>query len=309
MDHLGNCRKRGPAIFFARLHRCGEEGEAFLFCKLCIDAFDDDAREVAAQAAVPSAAGCGSSPLGGAQRPGAAGLGGADLGGGTGGHCPKRGRDRPVVPVGRHPGVHHCHLRALHAEGTAVGRRSRHIPGWTGSFTGSPFPRPRSSWPPPISRRPPTRRVTSRRPPTGRSSLPLCRAPGRRCFWRPLHQLPGMATHLYRDMPFVMAPILWSTISKGFRKPAKMAERAHKDGLQVGYEQLPKPLRRSCGAPFGRANTPPAKSGCGRRVTGTRRGRRSCAITYARSSPFGARIRWLRAAISQRTTVISPGST
>ena len=50
------------------------------------------------------------------------------------------------------------------------------------------------------------------------------------------HQLPGMATHLYRDMPFVMAPILWSTISKGFRKPAKMAERAHKDGLQVGYD-------------------------------------------------------------------------
>ena len=42
------------------------------------------------------------------------------------------------------------------------------------------------------------------------------------------HQLPGMATHLYRDMPFVMAPILWSTISKGFGKPAKMAERAHK---------------------------------------------------------------------------------
>ena len=50
------------------------------------------------------------------------------------------------------------------------------------------------------------------------------------------YRLPGMATHLYRDMPFVMAPILWSTISKGFRKPAKMAERAHMDGLQVGYD-------------------------------------------------------------------------
>jgi hypothetical protein len=51
-----------------------------------------------------------------------------------------------------------------------------------------------------------------------------------------LSRLPGMATHLYRDMPFVMAPILWSTISGAFRKPAKIAERAHRDGIQIGYD-------------------------------------------------------------------------
>jgi hypothetical protein len=51
-----------------------------------------------------------------------------------------------------------------------------------------------------------------------------------------LCRLPYMASHVYRDMPFVMAPILWSTISSGFRKPPKMAERAHQDGIQVGYD-------------------------------------------------------------------------
>ena len=50
------------------------------------------------------------------------------------------------------------------------------------------------------------------------------------------HRLPGIATHLYRDMPFVMAPILWSRISKNFRMEAKLSDRAHGDGLQVGYD-------------------------------------------------------------------------
>lgn len=51
-----------------------------------------------------------------------------------------------------------------------------------------------------------------------------------------LNSLPMLATHLYRDMPFVMAPILWSRLSGGFRKQAQLRERAHGDGMQIGYD-------------------------------------------------------------------------
>lgn len=40
----------------------------------------------------------------------------------------------------------------------------------------------------------------------------------------------------YRDMPFVMAPNLWRKISGVGAKQATMAERAHGDGVQVGYD-------------------------------------------------------------------------
>lgn len=48
--------------------------------------------------------------------------------------------------------------------------------------------------------------------------------------------VPGLATHLYRDMPFVMAPQLWARLSKSFRKDATLSERAHGDGIKVGYD-------------------------------------------------------------------------
>ncbi|MEV8468148.1 sulfotransferase [Fluviibacterium sp. DFM31] len=51
-----------------------------------------------------------------------------------------------------------------------------------------------------------------------------------------LAHVPGLATHLYRDMPFLMAPMLWNRLSKGFRKDSTLAERAHGDGIQVGYD-------------------------------------------------------------------------
>jgi hypothetical protein len=51
-----------------------------------------------------------------------------------------------------------------------------------------------------------------------------------------LHLFPSMATHTYRDMPFVMAPILWSRLSSAFRKHAETRERAHGDGMQFGYD-------------------------------------------------------------------------
>jgi len=51
-----------------------------------------------------------------------------------------------------------------------------------------------------------------------------------------LSQWPGLATHRYRDMPFVMAPLFWDRLSGRFRKSAVMSERAHGDGMTVGYD-------------------------------------------------------------------------
>jgi hypothetical protein len=51
-----------------------------------------------------------------------------------------------------------------------------------------------------------------------------------------LSRIPGIATHRYRDMPFVMAPMLWQEISRRFRKQSVLKERAHGDGMQVGYD-------------------------------------------------------------------------
>lgn len=51
-----------------------------------------------------------------------------------------------------------------------------------------------------------------------------------------LHKFPSLATHNYRDMPFVMAPIFWSRMSRAFRKDSQLRERAHGDGMQIGYD-------------------------------------------------------------------------
>ncbi len=51
-----------------------------------------------------------------------------------------------------------------------------------------------------------------------------------------LASLPQLASHTYRDMPFVMAPVLWSKLSGKFQKGSDMKERAHGDGIEVGYD-------------------------------------------------------------------------
>ncbi len=51
-----------------------------------------------------------------------------------------------------------------------------------------------------------------------------------------LQTLPQAASHTYRDMPFVLSPLLWSRLSRPFRKQAGAKERAHGDGLMVGYD-------------------------------------------------------------------------
>lgn len=51
-----------------------------------------------------------------------------------------------------------------------------------------------------------------------------------------LARLPSVATHTYRDMPFVMAPVLWNRLSKSFHADDSEVERAHGDGMMVGVD-------------------------------------------------------------------------
>ncbi len=51
-----------------------------------------------------------------------------------------------------------------------------------------------------------------------------------------LNRLPGFATHRYRDMPFVSAPLLWDTLSGRFRKTAELSRDPGVDGRE-GHEQ------------------------------------------------------------------------
>jgi hypothetical protein len=47
------------------------------------------------------------------------------------------------------------------------------------------------------------------------------------------HAMPMTATHLYRDMPFITAPILWHRLSGGSKRTVKRQERFHGDGLDM----------------------------------------------------------------------------
>lgn len=51
-----------------------------------------------------------------------------------------------------------------------------------------------------------------------------------------LAALPSVASHTYRDMPFVLAPLLWQRLSASFRVGRAKAERAHGDGMQVDVD-------------------------------------------------------------------------
>jgi len=44
------------------------------------------------------------------------------------------------------------------------------------------------------------------------------------------------ASFTYRDMPFILAPLLWRRLSMSSRKEAIRAERAHGDGMKVSFD-------------------------------------------------------------------------
>ncbi len=51
-----------------------------------------------------------------------------------------------------------------------------------------------------------------------------------------LTKIPEFAFHTYRDMPFLLCPLFWQKISQGWRKESVMSERAHGDGMEIGYD-------------------------------------------------------------------------
>jgi len=71
------------------------------------------------------------------------------------------------------------------------------------------------------------------KPPVFITSLPRA---GTTVLLNALHEVPGVATHFYRDMPLVAAPVLWNRFTRPFMRKAEMKERAHGDGLEIGLD-------------------------------------------------------------------------
>lgn len=51
-----------------------------------------------------------------------------------------------------------------------------------------------------------------------------------------LHGTGEFASFTYRQMPFILAPLLWDRISGSFQKQAVSRERAHGDGMSVSFD-------------------------------------------------------------------------
>jgi len=47
------------------------------------------------------------------------------------------------------------------------------------------------------------------------------------------HDMPGIATHTYRDMPFITSPTLWRRLTGGQSRTVARRQRAHGDGLEI----------------------------------------------------------------------------
>ena len=51
-----------------------------------------------------------------------------------------------------------------------------------------------------------------------------------------LSDIPSLATHTYRDMPFLTAPVLWDRMTGGSKRAVERRERAHGDGLEIALD-------------------------------------------------------------------------
>ena len=51
-----------------------------------------------------------------------------------------------------------------------------------------------------------------------------------------IYRLPTYATHTYRDMPFLLTPVLWHKFNKNFQRRATERERIHGDGLRISED-------------------------------------------------------------------------
>ncbi|MEO5330854.1 MAG: sulfotransferase [Magnetococcus sp. YQC-5] len=53
-----------------------------------------------------------------------------------------------------------------------------------------------------------------------------------------ISELDGFVAHSYREMPFLLCPLLWNRLSRSFRISGMMQERAHQDGMQINYDSV-----------------------------------------------------------------------
>lgn len=51
-----------------------------------------------------------------------------------------------------------------------------------------------------------------------------------------LNEAPQLVSHTYRNMPFVLCPVLWQRISRPFRQSGQAAERSHGDGVSIDFD-------------------------------------------------------------------------
>jgi hypothetical protein len=51
-----------------------------------------------------------------------------------------------------------------------------------------------------------------------------------------LYATGEFATFTYRQMPFILAPLLWNKISRPFQQPGENKERAHGNGMEVSFD-------------------------------------------------------------------------
>lgn len=49
---------------------------------------------------------------------------------------------------------------------------------------------------------------------------------------------PVFVSHTYRNMPFLLCPMIWDRMSRSFRQQATARERAHGDGMTVGFDSV-----------------------------------------------------------------------
>ena len=127
----------------------------------------------------------------------------------------RRGPDREGAPVESQEVPYGALDRALHAYAFASPRRQRAL----GAFE---------------------TRLHRRRIDPGRAARPvfvtsLPRA-GTTVMLNALARLPELASATYRHMPFTLAPLLWGGLSGAFRKEGGTGERAHGDGVEVGFD-------------------------------------------------------------------------
>lgn len=59
---------------------------------------------------------------------------------------------------------------------------------------------------------------------------------GTTAFLNAMYTIPDIATHLYRDMPFLTSPMLWNRLAGGQKRKVERHERAHGDGLEIDLD-------------------------------------------------------------------------